>query len=226
MEVLKIRALVTVKWENDQVSIRERKEHLYGALFFIAFLLSLWHGELATAVLLVVEVVFAEELVATVLKPAFTPVLSPKGDWGFGGGDRLGGRFACNGYLVKTLPSGGGESGGEVFYAKTLRLARRLQEAKAETELAAASTLWLLLQSLYGREPSAVVVVGVYPSYAKALCVAFALVLAYLVFLKWEDVGIIIKYSEILIKNTAQGGKVVLRDESEIRSGHGADVGG
>lgn len=43
------------------------------------------HRELAAAVLLVVEVIFAEELVAAILKTAFAPILSPKGDGGFGG---------------------------------------------------------------------------------------------------------------------------------------------
>ena len=69
-----------------------------------------------------------------------------------------------------------------------------MQETEAETKLATASTLWLLLQSTHGTEPFAVVVVGIYPSYAKTLSMAFALILTYLVFLKRKDVGIIIIY--------------------------------
>ena len=36
------------------------------------------HAELAAAILLVVEVVFVEELVAAILEPTFAPVLGPK----------------------------------------------------------------------------------------------------------------------------------------------------
>ena len=90
-------------------------------------------AELAAAVLLVVEGVFVEELVAAVLKTAFTPVLWPEEGRGRGGGgmrqcriigDRGGegllGLDAGSVDLVEVFPSGGGEGGGEVGDAKFL----------------------------------------------------------------------------------------------------------
>lgn len=144
--------------------------------------------------MLVVEVVFAEELVAAVLKAAFSPVLRPKGDGGFGGADGLGGGFAGSGDLVEIFPTRGGEGGGKVLDAETLGLACRGKEAKAEAELAAAAAFGLLLKATDGVDPLPVVVVGVYPAYAKAFGMAFALVLARFVFLQWVDVGVIIIY--------------------------------
>jgi hypothetical protein len=46
--------------------------------FFRYFRLLGTHAELAAAVLLVVEVVLLQQLVATLLKPALTPILGPE----------------------------------------------------------------------------------------------------------------------------------------------------
>lgn len=81
-----------------------------------------------------------------------------------------------------------------MFDAETLSLTCRGEEAKAEAELAAAASLRLLFKATDSVEPLTVVIVGVYPAYAKAFGMAFALVLARLVFLQRVDVGVIIIY--------------------------------
>lgn len=67
-------------------------------------------AELAAAVLLVVEGIIFQELVAAVLKTTLAPVLCPEE----GGGDGGLGRETCLGDLVEAFPTGRGEGGGEV----------------------------------------------------------------------------------------------------------------
>ena len=143
-------------------------------------------AEFAAAVLLVVEVVFAEELVAAVLESSFPPVLCPEG----GAWDGLLGGESCLADLLEAFPAGGGEGGGEVLDAECLCLEGGGGEADAEALEASGPSFGFLFQSLYLLEPACMVVVAVYPSDAEAVGMSFAFVFADVVFLTGVDVGV------------------------------------
>ena len=104
--------------------------------------------------------------------------------------DGLLGLEACLVDLVKTLPTGGGEGGGKVGNAELLGLEGCGGETDAETLEAAGTSFGFLFQALNLLEPLFMVIVAVYPTDAEAVGVAFAFVLADVVFLAWVDVGI------------------------------------
>ncbi len=145
---------------------------------------------LTSAVLLVVETVFAEELVAALLKSAFAPVLCPKErTWH---GLLRGEASFCD--LVESLPSRGCKCCRKDAKSKFLRLFCSLQKSYAKTFEAPPAAFWLSLKARNSLAPCFVVVVAVYPLDVQRLCVAFALVLARLILLAWEYVRIIIEY--------------------------------
>lgn len=144
------------------------------------------HAEFAAAVLLVVELVFAEELVAAVLEAAFAPVLGPEG----GAFDSLLGLEARLSDLVKAFPAGGGKGGGEVGDAKLLGLEGGGGEADAEALEAAGAAFGLVFKALDLLEPAVVVIVAINPRDVEAVGMAFALVFADVVFLARVDVGV------------------------------------
>ena len=161
-------------------------------------------AEFATAVLLVVEVVLVEELVAAVLEAGFAPVLWPEEGGGMrwhrimlngrGRGkersDGLLGKEACLVDLVEVLPTGGGEGGGEVGNAELLGLECGGGETDAEALEAAGTAFGFVFKSLDLLEPCLVVVVTVYPWDVEAVGMTFAFVFADVVFFAWVDVGI------------------------------------
>ena len=144
------------------------------------------HAELAAAILLVVEAILAQQLVAAVAEAALTPVLRPEhGAWHGGLG-----RMAGKGDLLQALPARRGQRGGEMNDAQLASLAGGGQQTHVEALLAAAATLRLMLQARHMAAPRLVVVVAVDPRQAQALGVALALLLADGVFLLGIDVGI------------------------------------
>ena len=159
-------------------------------------------AEFAAAVLLVVELVFVEELVAAVLEAGFAPVLGPEEGEGVGmrwcrimlnGGDGLLGEETCLVDLVEALPAGGGEGGGEVGDAELLGLEGGGGETDAEALEAAGTAFGFVFESLDLLEPALVVVVAVYPTDAEAVGMAFAFVFADFVFLEGVDVGVVVE---------------------------------
>lgn len=136
--------------------------------------------------MLVVEIVFAEELVAAVLESSLSPVLCPEG----GAFDGLLGGESCLADLLEAFPAGGGEGGGEVGDAECLCLECCGGEAYAEALEASGAAFGFVFQSLDLLEPLLVVVVAVYPSDAEAVGMSLAFVLSDVVFLKGVDVGV------------------------------------
>ena len=145
--------------------------------------------ELAAAVLLVVELILSEQLVAALLKASFAPVLRPEGHAREG----LLSSEPRTVDLLQVLPAAGGQRRGKTAEAPLRgRLCRRHQP-QAEALLAAAAALRLLLQSADALEPLLVVVVAVNPLQPQTFGMALALLLANLILLARPDVRVIIK---------------------------------
>ena len=136
--------------------------------------------------MLVVEVVFVEELVAAVLKTSFAPVLCPEGSAFYG----LLGCQSCLGDLLKALPTGGGEGGGEVGDAKCPGLDGCGSETNAEALQTTPSAFGLVLETLDLLKPLFMVVVTIYPRDVETVGMAFTFILADVVFLARVDVGV------------------------------------
>ena len=142
--------------------------------------------ELASAVLLVIEVVLLEQLVATLLESALAPVLSPElGSW-----SNLFCHMSCPLYLFQTLPATGGQRGGEIAEAQLLSLESCLGQSQRKALLTAQSPFGLVLQPANACTPPFVVIVTVYPFQSQTPGMALTLVLADLVFLARPDIGI------------------------------------
>lgn len=116
-------------------------------------------GKFATAVALVVEGVFAEELVAAFLQTSLAPVARPE----MGAGDGSFGGETCTLNLVEALPAGRGEGGGEGVDAQLHSLACCRGEAQAEAELAACPTLRFTFEAADGGAPTVMIPVVVDP---------------------------------------------------------------
>ena len=144
---------------------------------------------LAPAILLVVEVVFAKQLVATLVESALAPVLCPEASAGNGSLGGLSG--TCD--LFDALPARRGEGGGEPRESQLLRFACCCGQTQGEAKFAATSAFGFVLQSAYVVFPLLVVVVAVDPSHPEAISMPLALLLADLIFLKRVDVGIVIE---------------------------------
>ena len=124
----------------------------------LALLTVFSHTEFTSAVQLVVEGVFLEQLVAPFLQAAFAPVLFPEDGAGAGCGG------APSGFvdLVEVFPARGGKGGGEHPEPVQGGVAGGGGEAQGEARQAAASAFGFALQPLYVVQPGGVVVVGVH----------------------------------------------------------------
>ena len=155
------------------------------------------YGEFTAAVLLIVEVVLLQKLVATLLKATLTPVLSPE--------DYAGRCHRCSCidqlfclvagalYLLQALPTAGSQCGSKIFDAKFLGLLGCLDESQGKALFTAAASLRLALQSTDPLSPAFVIVVTINPPEPQTLCMTLALLLADFVFLARIDIGIVIK---------------------------------
>ena len=149
------------------------------------------HGELAAAVLLVVEAILLEQLVATVLQSALAPVLIPER----GAGNGLLRRLPCPVDLLQALPSAGGQGGSEVTDSQLRGFTCRGQQSHAEALLTTESSFGLVLQPANALQPRVVVVVAVNPADTQRFGMALALVLTDVVLLSRPDVWIVIEDS-------------------------------
>ena len=118
-----------------------------------------FYREFAAAVLLVVEVVFAEQLVTAFVETALAPVLRPE----FGIGDGGLGFQSGGGNLLDALPARRCQRGGKEVQALTTGFTGCCREAKLEAQAAAAAALGFALQSADAVEPLLVVVVAINP---------------------------------------------------------------
>ena len=158
-------------------------------LFCLVCRLVLAHTELTSAVLLVVEAILAQQLVAPVAESSLAPVLGPEHRAGHG----LLGRQTGSGDLLDALPSRRGQRGGEILQPQLARLLGGSCETQGEAAQTAAAALRLILQTADATAPRRMVIVAVNPRQAEALGMALALLLADVVFLAGEDVGIVVK---------------------------------
>ena len=145
--------------------------------------------ELTAAILLVVEVILSEQLVPTLLKASLPPVLGPEGG-------PLDSQFCLTTspfYLLQTLPTAGSQRRRKILNTKTFRFLSGSLQSKREALFAASAPFRLSLQTADALQPMVVVVVAIDPPDTEALSMALTLVLADLVFLKGEDVRIIIE---------------------------------
>ena len=152
--------------------------------------------EFAATILLVVETILLQQLVASLLQAPFTPVLGPKSHRVRTVAvviHRTLRSLSGTLNLLQTLPTAGGQRSGKIADSQFLSLPCRLHEAQHEALFAAAAPLRFMLQATDTLSPCSVVVVTVYPSQAQALGMSLALVLADVVLLAGEDVRIIIK---------------------------------
>lgn len=160
--------------------------------FFIAFakylrkilLIASPHREFAAAVELVVEAVFADNLLAALLESALAPVSVPP--------EHLRSNVSVNFcarplpgsvYLVNVLPAGGGEGRAYDLEAVFTGILCGVQEPHPEAFRAAAAPLRLALQPFHAGEPAGVFIIRINNLQAQRLCIAAAFVLAYKIFL-------------------------------------------
>ena len=180
--------------------------------------------EFATAVLLVVEVVFTEQLVATFLQTALAPVLGPEkgvggmrwyritlnsGERGGRWGDGLLGKEPSLVDLVEALPTGGGEGGGKIGDSEGLGLEGGGGETNAEALEAAGTPFGFVFKTLDLLEPGLMVVITVYPGDVEAVGMTLALILADIVFFAGVDVGVKVKDSgtDIVLEHPLHDGR-------------------
>ena len=117
------------------------------------------HAELATAVLLIVEIIFVEQLVATILKSTLAPILCPEdGAWN----SCLGAQTSLRD-LLKTLPTGRGECGGEILQAQCFGLQGGNLQPIGEALETTTASLRFTLQSTNSLEPALMVIVAINP---------------------------------------------------------------
>ena len=156
----------------------------------LVFYLFISHGKLATAVLLVIEVKFFQQLIPPFIKAALAPVLRPE--------RRLRHRrlcqMTCTLNLFQTLPSAGGQCRGEIADTECLGLLRRGRQPQQETLFAASSSLRLSLQSAHILSPLLVIIVAIDPGQTQPLRMTFTLLFADLVLLPGPDIRIVIEY--------------------------------
>ena len=154
--------------------------------------------ELASAILLVIELVFFQQLVPTFLQAVFAPVLRPESDrLVYCAIRRIAVCRFCGTQtrrvdLVQVLPSRRSKGGGEKRNIQFLRLTGGMEKPVVETRLAPSAPFGLMLQPFYGAKPLFMTPVIVYPLDSQTLCVPFALVLADLILLERVYVRIII----------------------------------
>ena len=119
--------------------------------------LEAFHAEFAPTVLLVVEGVFLEQLVAPFLQAAFAPVLFPKLGTGIAGGG------AASGFvnLVEAFPARRGKGCGKEGKAVFGGIAGGFGEAQGKALQAARTAFGLVFQPQHLVAPGIVVVVGV-----------------------------------------------------------------
>ena len=150
-------------------------------------------GVFAAAVLLVVEVQFADELVAAVLEAAFAPVLTPPGDSDGreGGVDGVASPAAGGIDLRQVFPAGRCKSGGEDGVAVLRGVTGGTEEAVLEARLAARAALGLVLEpQRRAAAPVCVLVIVIDDFEPERLRVARALVLSVPVLLEGEYIGV------------------------------------
>ena len=100
------------------------------------------HRELAAAVLLIIELVFLQQLVAAILQAALAPVLVPERC----ASHRLFRQATCPFYLFQTLPAAGSQRRREIADAEFLCLLSRPGQSECEAQLTASSALRLSFQ--------------------------------------------------------------------------------
>ena len=163
------------------------------------------NAELATAVLLVVESVLVEQLVATILQASLAPVLCPEGGAGNG---RLGAQTRL-GDLLQALPTGRGKRGGEICQPQFFGLQGCCLQPIREALEATTAPLGLSLQASHSLKPALMVIVAVNPLKSQALCMPFAFLLADVIFLARKDVGIEIKDSgaDVVLQHPLHDGR-------------------
>ena len=149
--------------------------------------------ELTAAILLVIKSIFLEQLVATLLQATLAPVLRPEVNILRVCIDCFLSCEPSTVNLFQTLPTAGGQRGGEIRNAEFLCLTGCRRQTHKEALLTAMSTLRFTLKSLDTATPRGVVVVAINPLNAQRLSVAFTLVLADVILLARPDIGIVIE---------------------------------
>ena len=147
-------------------------------------------GELATTILLVVEVKFFQELVAPFLQATLAPVLIPEG----GALDSLLCQMTSPIDLFETLPTTGSKGCREVLQSKFFRLPGSLRQTECKALLTPSAPFRFTLKATHILSPLVMIIIAINPSETETLCMAFTLVLADLIFLTGKDIGIIIEY--------------------------------
>lgn len=169
-------------------------------------------GEFAAAVVLVVDVVFADETVTAILKAAFPPIFAPPSHSGCrldgfktkgltvscGGGvvpqdfriDNRAGVAAGGINLREAFPSGRSQGGRQHRVVVGCSIAGRPQQTELETFPAARSPFRFLLKTLDSGTPGAVIIFILHHFQAPKCRIADQLRFAVLIFLERKNVGI------------------------------------
>lgn len=158
-------------------------------VFTLFHILNLSPAEFTPAILLIVEVIFAQQLVAALLQSALSPVLIPEGHVGH----CLFGLMTRTIDLLQALPATGGQRSGKIFESKLPGLLCCHRQPQGEALLAPPTPLWLALKTADTTEPLLMVVVAVDPSQSQTLGMPLTLVLTDFVFLAGPYIGIIIE---------------------------------
>lgn len=148
------------------------------------------YAEFASAIQLVVEAVFFQQLVSSVLQSAFPPILFPE----YGAGIAVGGPASRLEDLLQTFPPRGGEGGGKHGKAMFRSMAGRLPQPQVEALQATPAAFRLILQPLHGAQPVRMVIIGIDEVEAQRPYEAYRLVFPYLILLLRIDIGVAIEH--------------------------------
>ena len=179
---------VLARYRSEQNTIKIRTKS--GKRVRMSEVLEAFHAEFAPTVLLVVEGVFLEQLVAPFLQAAFAPVLFPKLGTGIAGGG------AASGFvnLVEAFPARRGKGCGKEGKAVFGGIAGGFGEAQGKALQAARTAFGLVFQPQHLVAPGIVVVVGVNKVQPLGGDKADGLVIADFVFPAGVDVGIAVEH--------------------------------
>ena len=147
--------------------------------------------ELTATILLIIETIRLEQLIAPLLQATLAPVLCPEHSAGHG----LFRRPSCPFYLFQVLPATGSQRGSEVFHAEFGCLVGRSCQPQCEALLTAPPPFRLTFHATDATQPFRMVIVAINPAQPQALSMPLAFLLANLILLAGPDVGVIIIYN-------------------------------
>lgn len=180
----------------------------------------------AAAVLLLVELLFAVDLLHAVAAAVLAPVVAPVGEV-----ELFGGHLTGTGDLVEVLPTRKAEAGGDSVVALILCYLGGNDEAVEKAHAAADAFFWFEFHATGEAEPAGSVVVAILEGDAFLLAEGDVVGLAEFVLLTGVDVGVVKQHLEIDFRlsdgtnNLSCTGCTATVEEDTFGAGRGSELG-